>query len=78
MGGGEVFSVVKKQKVLNETIAAKIIKQVLQAVNYLHSKSIVHRDLKPENMLLEHDDQWDIKVIDFGLSRYFNKDKKMC
>lgn len=78
MGGGEVFNFSKNKKTLNETIAARVIKQVLQAVNYLHSKSIVHRDLKPENLLLDTDNQWDIKVIDFGLSRYFQKDKKMC
>jgi calcium-dependent protein kinase len=39
---------------------------------------IVHRDLKPENLMLEGGDGWEIKVIDFGLSRTFTKDKKMC
>jgi serine/threonine protein kinase len=38
---------------------------------------IVHRDLKPENMMLEREDGWEIKVIDFGLSRLFTRDKKM-
>ena len=38
---------------------------------------IVHRDLKPETMMLEGGDGWEIKVIDFGLSRIFFKDKKM-
>lgn len=47
------------------------------AVNYLHGKKIVHRDLKPENLMLEKENHWDLKVIDFGLSRIFNKDKKM-
>jgi calcium-dependent protein kinase len=37
----------------------------------------VHRDLKPENLMLEKENHWDIKVIDFGLSRIFKKDKKM-
>ena len=48
------------------------------AVNYLHNKNIVHRDLKPENLMLVGEDKWDVKVIDFGLSRFFSKDKKMC
>ena len=48
-------------------------------MNYFHSRSIVHRDLKPENILLELEDRYDeVKVIDFGLSRVFQKDKKMC
>ena len=43
----------------------------------MHGKKIVHRDLKPENLMLEKENHWDLKVIDFGLSRVFNKDKKM-
>ena len=35
-----------------EDDAATIIRQVLEAVQYTHSKGIVHRDLKPENFLL--------------------------
>ena len=65
---------------MNESIAARIIKQVLLATNYLHHQSIVHRDLKPENLMLEADGggNWEVKVIDFGLSRKFTKGKKMC
>lgn len=76
--GGELFDVLVKKRSLSESIAAKIIKQVLQAINYCHTKKIVHRDLKPENLMLESDDQWNIKVIDFGLSRTFSSDKKLC
>jgi calcium-dependent protein kinase len=50
--GGEVFDLILKSKHFNENIAAKIMKQLLQAINYCHSKKIVHRDLKPENLLL--------------------------
>ena len=78
MSGGEVFSILQKRKSVNESVAAKIIKQLLLAINYLHGKLIVHRDLKPENMMLEREEGWEIKVIDFGLSRLYQKDKKMC
>jgi calcium-dependent protein kinase len=47
-------------------------------MNYCHGKKIVHRDLKPENLLLENEEGYDIKVIDFGLSRTFSPEKKMC
>ena len=30
----------------NETQVAKIVKQILNAVRYLHSKNVIHRDLK--------------------------------
>ena len=71
LGGGELFDVLQKKRCLSETIAAKLIKQVLSAIYYLHNKKIVHRDLKPENLMLITEDKWDIKVIDFGLSRTF-------
>jgi calcium-dependent protein kinase len=38
----------------------------------------VHRDLKPENLLVISPDKYDIKVIDFGLSREFKPNKTMC
>lgn len=54
--GGEVFDILVKKRALSESVAAKIIKQVLQAINYCHTKKIVHRDLKPENLMLEQED----------------------
>lgn len=75
--GGELFDMILKSRNFNENIAAKIMKQVLSAVAYCHSKKIVHRDLKPENLLLASNDSFEIKVIDFGLSRTFSPDKSM-
>ena len=59
-----------------EKDAAKIFKQILEAVNYLHAHGVCHRDLKPENILfstLAEDSS--IKLIDFGLSKVFKGDK---
>ena len=53
------------------------MKQLLSAVTYCHQKNIVHRDLKPENLLIIKPGEYDIKVIDFGLSRSFEKHKNM-
>lgn len=78
LGGGELFDALMKRRCLSESISAKIMKQVLLAINYLHQKGIVHRDLKPENLMLVSSDEWDVKVIDFGLSRFVPKGKKLC
>lgn len=47
-----------------------LIKQLAQAIEYLHYHGIVHRDLKPENILIDKKDMdLHIKIIDFGLSK---------
>lgn len=66
--GGTLTELLAVRK-LTECEAAKVIKGVLHAVAYLHSKDIVHRDLKPDNILIPSDlDLSLVKVIDFGLS----------
>ena len=60
-----------------EKDAAKIIKQILEAVAYLHDRDIVHRDLKPENVLLESKQNSEIlersvKIIDFGFAAFYD------
>jgi len=50
--------------------AAKCVKQIADALFYLHNKNVVHRDLKPENLLLTAKSKdYDIKIIDFGLAK---------
>lgn len=45
----------------------------MQALNYCHMNKICHRDLKPENfLLLTKADDSPIKMIDFGLSKFFD------
>ncbi|CAD8171529.1 unnamed protein product [Paramecium pentaurelia] len=73
---GELFERIKKLQCFSERMAADYIKQILQAVNYCHDKQIVHRDIKPENILLSGQGE-EIKVIDFGTSRYFSQNNNM-
>ena len=78
--GGELFEVIINQGYFSEADAAKIMKQLLSAVNYLHSKNIVHRDLKPENIMLTKKpvkNKFEIKIIDFGTAKIFDPKKRM-
>lgn len=54
MSGGDLFSYIEssKDQRLPEVNAAVIIRQVLDAVHYLHKHGIAHRDIKPENVLM--------------------------
>merc|ERR1711939_626372 len=70
--GGELFDEIISRKRFSEADAARLIKQVLSGIAYMHRNKIVHRDLKPENLLLENKKKDAlIKIIDFGLSTHF-------
>mmetsp|Transcript_15641 Transcript_15641/g.34203 ORF Transcript_15641/g.34203 Transcript_15641/m.34203 type:complete len:1120 (+) Transcript_15641:578-3937(+) len=73
--GGELFDRLDEQPDYHYTEAecARLVKQMLSAVRYLHSKGIIHRDLKLENFLFSsvHPDS-ELKMIDFGLSKHFS------
>ncbi|NXQ35189.1 DAPK3 kinase, partial [Alaudala cheleensis] len=70
VSGGELFDFLAQKESLSEEEATRFIKQILDGVNYLHSKKIAHFDLKPENiMLLDNNIPIPhIKLIDFGLA----------
>lgn len=68
--GGDLMSYVDKMGPLEEPQAAVIVRQLLEAVQYLHTKQIAHRDIKPENILMTSwKDGGRIVLTDFGQSR---------
>lgn len=69
---GELFQYVTSRGRLEEAEARTLFKQIIEAVDYCHSKSIIHRDIKHKNILLDQENR--IKLIDFGLSNYATKD----
>ena len=73
--GGELFNYIVEKEKLDENEASMFFFQLINALEYIHSLGIAHRDLKPENLLLVENKI--IKIIDFGLSNYFNGEKKL-
>eukprot|EP01055_Gregarina_sp_Pseudo9_P001360 Gregarina_sp_Pseudo_9__1359@NODE_190_length_3691_cov_19_524918_g175_i0_p1_GENE_NODE_190_length_3691_cov_19_524918_g175_i0NODE_190_length_3691_cov_19_524918_g175_i0_p1_ORF_typecomplete_len836_score178_33Pkinase/PF00069_25/9_1e74Pkinase_Tyr/PF07714_17/3_4e43Pkinase_Tyr/PF07714_17/3_5e03EFhand_7/PF13499_6/5_9e12EFhand_7/PF13499_6/6_3e10EFhand_1/PF00036_32/0_00049EFhand_1/PF00036_32/0_0024EFhand_1/PF00036_32/0_00058EFhand_1/PF00036_32/0_0077EFhand_6/PF13405_6/1_1e05EFhand_6/PF13405_6/0_14EFhand_6/PF len=68
--GGELFDRLTEEGPLPEPVAAFLMKQILSALAYCHSRGVVHRDLKPENFLfLDKDIRSPLKLVDFGLAK---------
>lgn len=68
--GGDVFDRLSKRTVYNECVARNLAINLLNTIEFMHSKGIAHRDLKPENLLLvDKDDDAVLKVGDFGFAK---------
>ena len=86
--GGELHKVLEKYiekngKPFPEEIVQHLMRQIIDAFKYIHSKDIMHRDIKLENILLNYDTNEDkqnqnlmkanIKIIDFGFAAKLEK-----
>lgn len=72
IGGQTLDEILKYEKNFSEETVADITRQIIQALQILHSYKIIHRDIKPSNIMLTKDGA--IKIIDFGISRIAKDD----
>lgn len=73
--GGDLGNYIKKKGVLCADEAILVFKQIVEAVNFIHSLGIAHLDLKPENVLITRFPE--VKISDFGLSHSFRPGEKI-
>jgi len=73
--GGELFDYLTKMVTLSEKRTRMIMRQLIDAVSFVHSKGIVHRDLKPENILLDAD--MNVKLTDFGFAVFLTDKEEL-
>lgn len=72
--GGELFDRIEPDLGMEPGLAHHFFLQLLDGVEYLHSRGVAHRDIKPENILLDGVDT--VKISDFGLSTVFRHQGK--
>lgn len=65
--GGELLGTLKRMATFDEECTRFYGAQVLDTIEYMHSRGVIHRDLKPENILL--DDRMHTKITDFGTAK---------
>ena len=88
INGGSLGANLKKyiamyKRAFPEDIVQHIMRQLVDAVRYLHFNKIIHRDLKLDNILVNYPTEYDkqnlnlkncqVKLIDFGFATILNK-----
>lgn len=63
---GDLYKMLNKSTFFNESQIFLILKDILSALDYIHSKKILHRDIKLDNILITN--EYQIKICDFGVS----------
>ena len=67
MNGGELFTILKKEKRFSDRRVRFYAAEIVLALEYMHTNGVCYRDLKPENILL--DKEGHIRLTDFGVSK---------
>ena len=85
--GGSLCDCLRKHRMIkgkpfSEEVVQHLMRQIIDALKYLHSKRIIHRDLKLDNMLINFESEDDknnlnmlkaeVKIIDFGFATYLD------
>ena len=73
--GKDLLKLFENQKKINEKDIYMIFIQLIERLEYIHSKYIIHRDLKPENIMFDLEAKKFIYLIDFGLAKKYRSGK---
>lgn len=73
--GGDLSSLINKERVLPEHEVKMMATQLLSALGYLHKMGITHRDVKPDNILIYARNSLTVKLTDFGLSKMVDSEE---
>lgn len=66
--GENLAQALESQGYFRETQIRDLLKNLLPAFEFIHSRQVIHRDIKPENIILRQDGQ--LVLVDFGAAKY--------
>ncbi len=69
--GSSLSDIISKKGNLSENEALGYIRQIAEALKYVHSKNILHLDVKPGNIMIESSGR--AVLIDFGASKHYDE-----
>ena len=64
-------TLVSEESSLTENTIRSIFGDIVKGIRYLHNCGVCHRDIKPENIMYVNKKNSHVKIIDFGVSKYF-------
>ena len=65
--GKTLTEIIKSNEIRELNQKTDILRQILDALIYVHNKGLIHRDLKPDNIMIAGRNR-NVKIIDFGLA----------
>lgn len=71
--GGTIEFLLKTYGPFEESLFRNFTNQILEGINYIHSRNVVHRDIKGKNIMLMGNGI--IKLIDFGCAKRLKKNQ---
>lgn len=76
LNGRTLSAAMQQDGPLEQARVIHIAQQICRSLREAHALGIIHRDLKPANVILlrQHDDHDFVKVLDFGLVKFFSGD----
>ena len=75
LGDNLEYIFTSKSKNLNIKDVCMVFIQLLDRLEYVHSKYVIHRDLKPENIMIDLESKKIIYLIDFGMAKKYRSGK---
>ena len=70
LSGGQLLGELPSGTALDEQTAISHIRQICNALQYIHDRNILHLDIKPSNIMFRNSGE--AVLIDFGISKHYD------